>query len=263
MRQFVGLTVLLTGATGGFGSEAARQFYEGGANLVLSDLDDDRLDAFASRFDPARVVTLAGSVEHEQLAADLVQLAVDSFGRLDIAVNNAGVAHDLKKLPLISAEEARHVIDIDLMSAFYALKYQLPVMDKQFRETGRGGNIINVASVAGVSGAPTASIYAAAKHGVVGLTKSAALEYARRSIRVNALCPAFARTPMVTRMLEADTAKSGATLAEAEAHLTRGIPARRLGEVAEIVEALMFLASPTNTFYTGQTLQVDGGMKAM
>jgi NAD(P)-dependent dehydrogenase (short-subunit alcohol dehydrogenase family) len=263
MRPFNGLTVLLTGATGGFGSEAARQFYEAGANLVLSDIAEDRLDVFASMFDSARVVTLCGSVEQENLAADLVELAVDSFGRLDIAINNAGIGHDLKKLPLISAEEARHVIDIDLMSVFYALKYQLPVMEKQFLATGKGGNIINVASVAGVSGAPTASVYAAAKHGVVGLTKSAALEYARRGIRVNALCPAFARTPMVMRMLEAEAAKSGATLTEAEIHLTRGIPLRRLGEIAEIVEALMFIASPTNMFYTGQTLQVDGGMKAM
>lgn len=262
-KQFEGLTVLLTGATGGFGREAVHRFYEGGANLVISDLRDEPLTALASGFDPARVVLLAGSVDEEKMAADLVQLALDSFGTLDIAVNNAGISHGLKKLPEISAEEARRVIDIDLMSVFYALKYQLPVMERQFRENGRRGSIVNVASVAGVAGAPTASVYAAAKHGVVGLTKSAALEYVRRGIRVNALCPAFARTPMVTSILESDARTAGISQAEAEAHLTRGIPAKRLGEVPEVVEALLFAASPTNTFFTGQTIHVDGGMTAM
>lgn len=263
MTMFEGLTVLLTGATGGFGKEAARRFYAGGANLVLSDLRAEPLEAFAAEFDEARVATLAGSVEFESVAVDQVALALDRFGRLDVAVNNAGVANEMKKLPDITAEEARHVIDIDLMSVFFAMKYQLPVMEKQFRESGKGGNIVNVASVAGVTGAPTISVYSAAKHGVVGLTRSAALEYARKGIRVNALCPAFSRTPMVMSILERDSTASGASLEQAEAHLTRGIPMRRLGEVAEIVEALMFIASPTNGFYTGQTVHVDGGMTGM
>lgn len=263
MKTFEGLTVLLTGATGGFGSEAARQFYAGGANLVLSDLGAERLATFAGEFDVSRVAILAGSVEHEKLAADLVQLALDRFGRLDIAVNNAGIGHPLKKLPLIEAEEARRVIDIDLMSVFYALKYQLPIMERQFKETGNGGSIVNVASVAGVAAAPTASVYAAAKHGVVGLTKSAALEYVRRGVRVNALCPAFARTPLVMNMLEAEAEQQGVQLRDAEAHLTRGIPIKRLAEVPEVIEALLFAASPKNSFYTGQSIQVDGGLTAM
>ncbi len=263
MSSFEGLTILLTGATGGFGAEAARQFYAGGANLVLSDLHEGKLVEFASQFDAGRVATLSGSVEHEQLAIDLVELSLTRFGQLDVAVNNAGIGHPLKKLPLIEAEEARRVIDIDLMSVFYALKHQIPVMEKQFKETGRVSSIVNVASVAGVTAAPTAAIYAAAKHGVVGLTKSAALEYVRRGIRINALCPAFARTPMVMNVLEAEAAKAGVDVGVAEANLVRGIPARRLGEVPEIIEALMFAASPTNTFYTGQTIQVDGGLSAI
>lgn len=262
MKQFEGLTVLITGATGGFGEAAAERFYQEGANLVLSDLTEEGVDRIASRFDSARVATLAGSVADEKLSEDLVGLAFDSFGSLDVAVNNAGIAHPLQKLPQIDSEVARRVIDIDLMGVFYALKHQLPVMEKQYRERGRKAAIVNVASVAGVAGAPTASVYAAAKHGVVGLTKSAALEYVRRGIRINALCPSFARTPMVTKMLEAQVASGQATLAEAEAHLTRGIPAKRLGEVSEIIEALIFAASPANSFYTGQTIQVDGGMTA-
>lgn len=262
MKQFEGLTVLITGATGGFGEAAAKRFYEEGANLVLSDLTEEAVDHVALHFDPGRVATLAGSVADEKLSEDLVQLALDSFGSLDIAVNNAGIAHPLLKLPQIDSEMARRVIDIDLMGVFYALKHQLPVMEKQYRERGRKAAIVNVASVAGVAGAPTVSIYAAAKHGVVGLTKSAALEYVRRGVRINALCPSFARTPMVTKMLDEQVASGQATPQEAEAHLTRGIPARRLGEVSEIIEALIFAASPANSFYTGQTIQVDGGMTA-
>lgn len=262
MGLFEGLTVVLTGATGGFGEAAAERFYREGANLVLSDLTEEAVDRVASRFDAGRVVTLAGSVADESLSQDLVQLAFDSFGSLDVAVNNAGIAHPLTKLPQIDSEVARRVIDIDLLGVFYAMKHQLPVMEKQYRERGRMSAIVNVASVAGVAGAPTASVYAAAKHGVVGLTKSAALEYVRRGVRVNALCPSFARTPMVTRMLDEQVASGQVSLQEAEAHLTRGIPARRLGEVAEVVEALIFAASPANSFYTGQTIQVDGGMTA-
>ncbi|MCD2178070.1 SDR family NAD(P)-dependent oxidoreductase [Rhizobium sp. C1] len=262
MGLFEGLTVVLTGATGGFGEAAAERFYREGANLVLSDLTEESVDRVASRFDAGRVVTLAGSVADESLSQDLVQLAFDSFGSLDVAVNNAGIAHPLAKLPQIDSEVARRVIDIDLLGVFYAMKHQLPVMEKQYRERGRMSAIVNVASVAGVAGAPTASVYAAAKHGVVGLTKSAALEYVRRGVRVNALCPSFARTPMVTRMLDEQVASGQVSLQEAEAHLTRGIPARRLGEVAEVVEALIFAASPANSFYTGQTIQVDGGMTA-
>ncbi len=263
MASFDGLTVLITGATGGFGREAAKKFYDSGANLLLSDLRLEPLEAFAASFEQSRVAVLAGSVDNEVVARDQVALALERFGRLDIAVNNAGVAHEMKKLPDITEEEARHVMDVDFMGVFYAMKHQLPVMEKQYRETGRGGNIVNVASIAGVAGAPAISVYAAAKHAVVGLTRSAALEYARRGIRVNALCPAFSRTPMVMSILERDVAATGATLAEAEAQLTRGIPVRRLGEVSEIVEALMFTASPDNGFFTGQTVQVDGGMTAM
>ena len=262
MTMFEGRTVLLTGATGGFGRAAAHRFYDSGANLVLSDLHDDALTAFASAFDSARVVTLAGSVAQETLASELVALAFDSFGSLDVAVNNAGIGHDMKRLPQIETEEAWKVIEIDLMSVFYALKYQLPALERQFRETGRVASIVNVASVAGVAAAPMVSVYAAAKHGVVGLTKSAALEYVRRGVRVNALCPAFARTPLVMNVLEREVEEKGITLAEAEAHLTRGIPAKRLAEVPEIIEALIFAASPSNSFFTGQTLQVDGGMTA-
>ena len=260
-RTYQDQTVIITGATGGFGSTAARRFHAEGARLVLCDLDRSKLEDLSRELGGTDIEILAGSVAEEQVSADLVALSLSRFGRLDIAINNAGIAYQQKKLPDIASDEARKVMDINLMGMFYALKHQLPQMEKQFRETGTGGTIVNLASIAGVVGAPGGSIYAASKHAVVGLTKSAAIEYARRGIRINALCPSYARTPMVTGNLFGEP-KDPDALAKAEADLVRGIPMRRLAEVDEIMEALFFIASPANSFMTGQTIQVDGGLTA-
>ena len=142
------------------------------------------------------------------------------------------------------------------MGVFYALKHQLPAMENQFRTTGQGGAIVNVASVAGVTGASGLSIYAAAKHGVVGLTRSVAQEYARLGVRINAVCPSFARTPMATSQLGQNV--RGKVLTEEQ--MVRGIPMARLAEVEEVVEVFVFASSPHNSFMTGQTLHVDGGL---
>jgi len=255
MGRFDGLTVLVTGATGGFGRGAAERFAAEGARLVLSDLDAGRLDAVASGLD-AETATLAGDVSDETLSRDLVALAVSRFGRLDVALNNAGIVHDMAKLPETPSEIARRVVDIDLMGVFYAMKHQLPAMERQFRESGHRSTVVNVASVAGIAGAPRLAVYAAAKHGVVGLTRSAAAEYATRGVRINAVCPSFARTPMVTEALQAGDGTG-------EAELTRGVPMRRLAEVDEIVEVILFAADPKNAFMTGQTLAADGGITAV
>ena len=161
-------------------------------------------------------------------------------------------------LPKVPADVAQKVINVDLMGVFYAMRAQLPVMEKQYLETGQGGAIINVASIAGVVAAPMLSVYAAAKHGVVGLTKSAAIEYARRGVRVNALCPSFARTPMAMDFLD----KAGKERDQAEAAMVQAIPMRRLAEVDEVIVGLVYLADPASSFVTGQTLQIDGGLSA-
>lgn len=259
MSPFSERVVLLTGATGGFGQAAARFFAGASAHLILSDLDAGALATLAVEIgETARVETLAGDVSDPDLSQALVDKALSRFGRLDIAINNAGIAHGMAPLPETPVEVARRIVDVDLMGVFFAMRAQLPALEQRFRETGETGSIVNIASVAGVVGAPMLSVYAAAKHGVVGLTKSAALEYARRGVRVNALCPSFAHTPMVTDLLD----QPGAARQVSESALLRSIPMGRLAEVDEVIAGLAFLADPASSFITGQTLQVDGGLSA-
>ena len=258
MARFDGMTVLITGATGGFGRRAAERFAADGARLVLSDIDADALTAFAATLD-AQTETLAGDIAEELLSQELVRLAISRFNRLDVALNNAGIVHSFVRLANLPTDEARRVIDVDLMGVFFAMKYQLPAMERQFRETKRRGAIVNIASAAGLNGAPKMSMYSAAKHGVIGLTKTAAVEYASKGIRVNAVCPSYARTAMAETFLKVTTAPEDVAYAE----LTRGVPMKRLAEVDEVVEAILFAADPDNSFMTGHSLAIDGGISAI
>ncbi|RIK85758.1 MAG: oxidoreductase [Hyphomicrobiales bacterium] len=255
MGRFENMTVLVTGAAGGFGLRAAARFATEGARLVLSDLDAGRLEKATSGLG-VETATLAGDICDETLSERLVALAFSRFGRLDVAVNNAGIVHDFAKLPQTPSDVARRVFDVDLLGMFFALKHQIPALERQHRENGLRSAIVNVASVAGIAGAPKLAVYAAAKHGVVGLTRSAAAECATRGVRINAVCPSFARTAMVTGALGQDNPAG-------EAELTRGVPMRRLAEVDEIVEVILFAADPKNSFMTGQALAADGGITAV
>lgn len=258
---FQGKTVLITGGAGGFGRSASRLFAERGANLVLSDANGDGLSSFATELsgEGISVAHLTGSVGEEDHCRETVELAMQRFGRLDIAINNAGISHQPARTAEIDSKQALETVQVDLMGVFYGMKHQIPVMEAAHRENGTTASILNVASLAGIGGAPTISMYAAAKHGVVGLTKSAALEYARRGIRINALCPAFARTPMVEDGLLADAGGDK----NAEDHLTRGIPMRRLAEPEEITRSMLWICDPRNSFMTGQAVALDGGTSAM
>lgn len=258
MKRFDGKTVLITGATGGFGKRAAERFAAEGARLILSDIDADRLTATAASIN-AECATLAGDISDESLSEELVRLAKTRFGRLDVAVNNAGIVHSFVRLANVPSEEARRVLEIDLLAVFFAMKHQLPVMERQFRENKWAGAIVNIASVAGLSGAPKMSVYSAAKHGVIGLTKSAAVEYASKGIRVNAVCPSYARTAMAETFLKITKAPEDVAYAE----LTRGVPMKRLAEVDEVVQAILFAADPDNSFMTGHAIAVDGGIGAI
>src|SRR5262245_46765797 len=230
MGRFEGLAVLVTGASGGFGRRVCERLAKEGAHLVLSDLDPKPVEKLAASLDNETVV-LCGDIAGEELSEQLVQLAVERFGRLDVAINNAGIAQSYVKLPQVPLDEARRIIDVDLMGVFYAMKHQLPQMERQHRQTGKGGTIVNIASVAGLVGAPRLSVYSAAKHAVVGLTRSAAAEYATKGVRVNAICPAFARTAMVDGFVKI----TGKQEADAIADISRGVPMKRVAEVDEVV----------------------------
>ncbi len=258
---FADQTVLITGGAGGFGRSASRLFAERGANLVLSDFNETGLAEHKDVLmaDGFNVASLTGSVAEEDHCKATVELALEKFGRLDIAINNAGMSHDPAKTADIDSDQAQMTIQVDLMGVFFGMKHQIPAMQTGYRDHQRSASILNIASLAGIGGAPTISMYAAAKHGVVGLTKSAALEYARRGIRINALCPAFARTPMVEDGLLADAGGDK----KAEDFLTRGIPMRRLAEVEEITRSMLWICDPRNSFMTGQAVALDGGTSAM
>ncbi len=251
---FEGKSVLITGAGSGLGRQAALRFAEEGAHLVLGDVAEAGLAETAAmvRTAGADFRALRCDVNDAGDAAALVSAAVESFGRLDIAVNNAGILHRLARLPDLETEVFERVMAVNAGGVFLGMKHQLPVMIGQ-----RAGVIVNIASAAGLVGAPLMSAYAAAKHAVIGLTRSAADECARAGVRINALCPSFAATPMLDDI--ADEMGSD----EVEERLTTRVPMRRFARPEEVVAALLFLASDDNSFMTGQALSVDGGLTAV
>ncbi len=260
-KRFEGAAVLITGAGRGLGALAARRFAGEGADLVLCDRDAEGLEetAAAIRREGTRVEALAADVSQESTARALVERALEAYGRLDVAVNNAGVSHGFRKLVDLEGEDLERMLSVNVFGVFYGMKHQIPAMEKAFAESGRTGAILNVASVAGLIGAPLLAAYVASKHAVVGLTKTAAVETARRGVRVNALCPAFTDTRMVTDFLH--DMRGGAD--DATSRVVSVVPMRRLGEPDEIVQAMLWACSPENGFMTGHALAIDGGLSAI
>jgi NAD(P)-dependent dehydrogenase (short-subunit alcohol dehydrogenase family) len=257
--RFKDKVVIVTGACGGIGSKAVEGFLEEGALVLASDLKKEQLEELKTNFNTSRLSTIAGDVCKSSTHLSLVETAVTTFGGLDIALNNAGISHEVVKLPLIEEEVARRVFDIDLMAVFLAMRAQLPIMAEQFSKTGRSGAIVNVSSAAGLVAAPLMSVYSAAKHGVIGLTKSAAAEYAKRGVRINSICPAFTKTAMVEGFFE-NTEQDREKAIE---RLTQGIPMSRMAEVSEIIVGILFVADPNNSFMTGNSIAIDGGLTAV
>jgi len=255
-KRFSGKVVLVSGAGGGLGRLAAARFAAEGAHLVIGDLDAARLGETAKVMQDlgARVVAEPGDIGEEATSARLVAAALATFERLDVAINNAGVAHDFMKLPDTPADVMERMVRVNLMGVFFALKHQVPAMERQ-----GGGVILNVASAAGIVGAPLLAAYAAAKHGVVGLTKSAAGEGARKNIRINAICPSFTATDMVAGFVE----KMQGAPEQAVARITANVPMRRLARPDEIVQAMLWMCGPENSFMTGHAMLLDGGLTAV
>lgn len=243
---FSGKSVLITGAASGFGKLLAERLSALGANLVLGDIDTAGLEALQPTLSAACEL-LRCDVSKEDELQTLCLRAREAFGRLDLAVNNAGFAPPMKSLLETSEDDLDRCFAVNTKGVFFGMKHQIPLMQEN------GGAILNVASVAGLNAAPKLAAYAAAKHAVVGLTKTAAVEFARQDIRVNAICPFFSPTPLM----------SGSGFADMADFLSAGVPMKRLGSPAEIVETMLALLHPGNTYLTGQAIAVDGGVLAL
>ncbi len=252
--------ILITGAASGFGAGAARAFAAEGARLVLCDIDEAGLEAVADtlRTEGAQVLARRVDVTNEAQQAGLVEAAMKHFGQLDVAINNAGLGQPFTPLARTEAKDFDRIMAVNARGVFLGMKHQVPPM-----QAAGHGTILNVASAAGLTGAGHLAAYAAAKHAVVGLTRAAADELARHGIRVNAICPAFAETPLFAEMAEAFASRTGDGAAEARTRITARVPMGRVATVDEVVQAMLWTCDPANSFMTGQALAIDGGLTAI
>ena len=246
--DFENQVALVTGAASGMGLATARAFAEAGASVVLADIDGDAAQRAAKDLTAAghQAIGVACDVTDEQQTAAMVERAVATFGRLDMAFNNAGIQAPPSDAADETAENFDRVNAVNLRGIWTAQKHEL----RQMRAQGSGA-IVNCSSLGGLVGLPERAAYHASKHGVIGLTKSAAVEYAPRGIRINAVCPGVIDTPMVSDMLKGQ--------AEAMAEIMKQQPIGRLGHAEEIAAAVLWLCSPAASLVLGVALPVDGG----
>ncbi|NDW16520.1 glucose 1-dehydrogenase [Alteromonas genovensis] len=250
LLNFTDHVVLITGAGSGFGRLLATGLAHRGAKLVLSDINEASLNSVKNELESVTdVVSIAGNIADESLNKALVDAALEKFGRLDIAVNNAGIAHTPAPVHEMTEAIMDSQFGVNVKGVMFGMKYQIPAMLTQEK-----GHVLNVSSLAGLGGAPKGAAYAAAKHAVAGITRTAAVEYGRKNVRVNAICPFYSPT----NILNVD----GYNTPEAQAQLGQGSPMKRLGEPQEIVNTMMLMLSPGNSYMNGQTIAVDGGVTA-
>ena len=253
MTQLKGKAALVTGAASGIGRASALALARAGAAVCVSDINA------AGAEETARLISAAGGraiaqpcdVTDSAEVSAMIEAALTAFGQLDAAVNNAGISgHFHQRLHEADDETFERVIDVNLRGVWHCMKAELPPMLAQ-----GSGAIVNIASVAGLIGAPKAADYTASKHAVVGITKSAALDYAKSGIRVNAVCPAYTDTAMAQGAIAGNPVMASI--------MTRAIPMGRLGLAEEIAEAVVWLCSDASSFVTGHALVLDGGLTAI
>jgi NAD(P)-dependent dehydrogenase (short-subunit alcohol dehydrogenase family) len=251
MTKLAGKIALITGGGGGIGRATALAFVAEGAQVVVSDIDAAAADAVAGEINAAggEALAIAADVSRSDQVAAMIAQIVTRFGRLDIAFNNAAIDIEHEPLDRCSEEMFDDLMRVNVKGVFLCMKYEIQQMLKQ-----GAGAIVNTSSIGGLSGAPRQPIYGATKHAIIGLTKAAALEYGRKGIRVNAVCPGVIRTQMMERALARDPRR--------KAHVDRIHPIGRVGEAAEIARAVVFLSSEDAAFVLGHALAVDGGYTA-
>ncbi|MBS1947709.1 MAG: SDR family oxidoreductase [Bacteroidetes bacterium] len=249
--NYQGKVALITGAATGIGLAAARAFANAGASLVLAGNHLESIQKVAQALEKtgAQVLAIACDVAVEEQVKNMMDKTEEAFGRLDFAYNNAGVMSRNTETSDLTTDEWERVMNVNLSGIRHCMKYQLIQMKKQ-----GDGAIINCSSMGGLKGAKGLSAYAASKFGVIGLTRSAALEYASQGIRINAVCPGFVHTPMEK------TVSGGSD--EVLKEMATMVPANRFCEPEEIADAVLWLCSSGATMVIGQALAVDGGITA-
>lgn len=250
-KLFANKVAFITGGAAGMGLAAVTAFAEEGAAVSVVDNNGSAAKAVVDDLtrDGYKAIAVRCDVSNEADVKAAVEITVSTFGSLDAAFNNAGIQSPAIDLPDLTAEEYRRILGVNLDGVFFCMKYQLLQMRKQ-----GSGAIVNNSSLGGLVGVPGRAAYHATKHGVIGLTKSAALEFAERGIRINAVCPGIIDTPMVSGMLKNETGVMQ--------EMMRDVPAKRLGSAAEVANAVVWLCSSKASFVTGQATPVDGGYTA-
>ena len=246
--QFKNKVALVTGGASGIGEACALTFAQGGAKVAIVDLNDElgEKTAAAARQAGADAVYLRVDVSDPAAVEKMVADTVKAFGRLDIAVNNAGIGGETNPTGAYSIEGWRKVIDINLNGVFYCMRHEIPQMLKQ-----GSGVIVNMTSILGTVGFANSAAYVAAKHGILGLTKTAALEYAKQGIRINSVGPGFIKTPLLDSLDE-----------QTRAYLSGLHAMGRMGEAQEVADLVAYLCSDQASFLTGGYYLVDGGYTA-
>jgi A-factor type gamma-butyrolactone 1'-reductase (1S-forming) len=247
-KQLEGKIALITGASQGIGAATARLFAQASATVVLASRSEEELahNVEEIKANGGEAMAVTTDVTHADSVETAIRRTVAAYGRLDIAVNNAGMSGGNKPLAEIPEDLFDRIIETNLKGVFLGMKYEIPAM-----LDGGGGAIVNISSTMGLVGAGAGiAPYIASKHGVVGLTKAAALEYARQNIRVNAIAPGTTLTPVNERWLADEQTRQ---------RMTGAIPMGRVANAEEVAEAILWLCSDAASFVTGVTLPVDGG----
>lgn len=250
MSLFDGKVALVTGGSSGIGQAACHLYAREGAQVVVSDIDEKRGDETVRTIqqNSGDAVFVRADVSKPEDCQALVAAALEKYGRLDIAFNNAGIGGEANLTAEYSIEGWQKVIEINLSSVFYSMKYEIPAI----LQNG-GGAIVNMASILGRVAFQNSPAYVAAKHGVVGLTKTAAVEYAKQGLRINSVGPGFIRTPLISSLEEDQQTRD---------LLISLHPVGRLGESEEVAELVIWLSSEKASFVTGGYYAIDGGYLA-